>query len=48
MITIIAEKPSVAQQIAHFLSCNIKEDGFFKNSTYYVTWSYGHLLVKDI
>lgn len=43
MITIIAEKPSVAKDIAAYLNCNEKGDGFLKSNKYYVTWAYGHL-----
>jgi len=44
MITIIAEKPSVAKDIAAFLNCTEKGEGFLKSNQYYVTWAYGHLL----
>lgn len=44
MITIIAEKPSVAKDIAAYLNCKEKGDGFLKSDKYYVTWAYGHLL----
>ncbi|OOB77732.1 MAG: hypothetical protein BEN18_09885 [Epulopiscium sp. Nuni2H_MBin001] len=44
MKVIVAEKPSVAKNIADALGIKIREDGYFKNNKYFVTWSYGHLL----
>ncbi|MFZ7132501.1 MAG: DNA topoisomerase [Eubacteriales bacterium] len=41
---IIAEKPSVAKNIAEAVNANIKDDGFFRGSQYLVTWAFGHLL----
>lgn len=42
MKLVITEKPSAARDIARFLKANDRNDGFFKNSSYYVTWARGH------
>ncbi len=39
----IAEKPSVAREIAQILGANIKKDGYFEGNGYRVTWTFGHL-----
>ena len=39
----IAEKPSVAREIAAILGANIKRDGFFEGNGYAVTYTFGHL-----
>ena len=44
MKAIIAEKPSVAREIAHILNANNKRDGYFEGNGYCVTWALGHLL----
>ena len=45
MITcIIAEKPSVARDIARIVGANTRQDGFFEGSGYVVTWAMGHLI----
>ena len=45
MITcIIAEKPSVARDIAHIVGANSKQDGYMEGSSYVVTWAMGHLI----
>ena len=45
MITcIIAEKPSVARDIAHIVGANSKQDGYMEGSGYVVTWAMGHLI----
>ena len=44
MIVVIAEKPSVAREIAHVLGANKKENGFLSGGGYQVTWAYGHLI----
>lgn len=38
----IAEKPSVAREIAHVLGANRKMDGYFEGNGYQVTWTFGH------
>ena len=45
MITcIIAEKPSVARDIAHIVGATSKQDGYMEGSGYLVTWAMGHLI----
>ncbi|MES1040632.1 DNA topoisomerase III [Peribacillus simplex] len=41
---VIAEKPSVARDIANVLKCNIKGNGFLEGDKYIVTWALGHLV----
>ncbi len=43
-IAIIAEKPSVAREIAAIVGANHKEDGFLSGNNYMVTWALGHLV----
>ena len=43
MIVCIAEKPSVARDIAHVLGANNTRDGFIEGNGYQVTWTFGHL-----
>lgn len=43
MIVCIAEKPSVAREIASVLGANRKCDGFYEGNGYRVTWTFGHL-----
>ena len=38
----IAEKPSVAREIAAVLGANIKHDGYFEGNGYAVTYTFGH------
>lgn len=40
---IIAEKPSVAKNIADAYNIKIRKDGYFEGDDYLVTWSFGHL-----
>lgn len=44
MKVVIAEKPSVAKDLARVLKSNQKQDGFFSGDTYWVTWAFGHLI----
>jgi len=44
MRTIIAEKPSVAREIARIVGANKKEDGCLTGNGYSVTWAFGHLV----
>ena len=44
MKAIIAEKPSVAREIARIVGATKREDGYFLGSGYAVTWAYGHLV----
>ena len=39
----IAEKPSVAREIASVLGANTKHDGYFEGNGYCVTYTFGHL-----
>ena len=39
----IAEKPSVAREIAQILGANTKHDGYFEGNGYAVTYTFGHL-----
>ena len=41
---IIAEKPSVAKNIADALKIKTRKDGYFQGEGYYITWAFGHLL----
>ena len=43
MTVCIAEKPSVAHEIAHVLGANNKKDGYLEGNGYQVTWTFGHL-----
>ena len=39
----IAEKPSVAREIARILGANNRHDGYFEGNGYQVSWTFGHL-----
>jgi len=41
---IIAEKPSVAKNIAEAFKIKNRKDGYFEGNGYYITWAFGHLL----
>ena len=41
---IIAEKPSVARDIAHIVGATSKQDGYMEGCGYVVTWAVGHLI----
>lgn len=43
MIVCIAEKPSVARDIAEVLGAHNRRDGFIEGNGYQVTWTFGHL-----
>ena len=43
MIVCIAEKPSVARDIARILGANSSHDGYMEGNGYQVTWTFGHL-----
>lgn len=43
MIVAIAEKPSVARDIARILGATTSRDGYIEGNGYQVTWTYGHL-----
>ena len=43
MIVCIAEKPSVAREIAKVLGANDSHEGYLEGNGYQVTWTFGHL-----
>ena len=43
MIVCIAEKPSVARDIAKVLGANTSHEGYMEGNGYQVTWTFGHL-----
>lgn len=43
-ILVLAEKPSVARDLAKVLNCNQKANGYIMGSKYIVTWALGHLV----
>lgn len=43
MIVCIAEKPSVARDIAHVLGATASHEGYLEGNGYQVTWTFGHL-----
>lgn len=43
MIVCIAEKPSVARDIAKILGANTRRDGYIEGNGFQVTWTFGHL-----
>ena len=44
MITILAEKLSVAREIARIVGAMRREEGYFTGNGYHVTWALGHLV----
>lgn len=44
MIVILAEKPSVARELASFLGATERHDGYYEGRGYQVTWALGHLV----
>ncbi|WHT39497.1 DNA topoisomerase [Myroides sp. mNGS23_01] len=44
MIVILAEKPSVAREIASLVGAKTKKEGFIEGNGYCVTWAIGHLI----
>lgn len=43
MIVCIAEKPSVARDIAHIIGATSSHEGYMEGNGYQVTWTFGHL-----
>lgn len=43
MIVCIAEKPSVAREIAEVLGAKTRKEGYLEGNGYQVTWTFGHL-----
>ncbi|MBB4801705.1 DNA topoisomerase [Flavobacterium aquidurense] len=44
MKVVIAEKPSVAREIASLLGATEKKEGYLTGNGYFVTWAFGHLI----
>ena len=44
MKVVLAEKPSVARDIARVLGCRTRADGYLTGNGYAVTWAFGHLV----
>ena len=42
MIVCIAEKPSVAREIARIIGATAAKNGYMEGNGYQVTWTYGH------
>lgn len=43
-VIVLAEKPSVARDMARVLNCNKKGKGFYEGNKYVITWALGHLV----
>ena len=43
-VAVLAEKPSVARDVAHELGATGRGNGFFHGNGYVVTWALGHLV----
>ena len=43
-ILVVAEKPSVARDIARVLGAGARHEGYFRGETHLVTWAIGHLV----
>jgi DNA topoisomerase-3 len=48
MKTIIAEKPSVAREIAQIVGATKREAGYLSGNGYHVTWAFGHLVTPAL
>ncbi len=44
MKVVLAEKPSVARELASFLGASSRREGYFEGQGYQVTWALGHLV----
>lgn len=44
MKVVLAEKPSVARDIAKYLKASTQGKGFYKNDEWAVTWAFGHMV----
>jgi DNA topoisomerase IA len=44
MKLVVAEKPSVARDIARVLKCGERKDGYMQGGDYMVSWALGHLV----
>lgn len=47
-ICIIAEKPSVAREIARIVGATERAESYLKGNGYYVTWAFGHLVMPAL
>ena len=48
MRVVLAEKPSVARDLASYLKAHSRRDGYLEGGEYQVTWAFGHLVeLKD-
>jgi len=48
MITVLAEKPSVARELAALFGATVKKDGYLEGNGYAVTWALGHLVALGL
>lgn len=48
MKTILAEKPSVAREIARIVGATQREEGYLTGNGYNVTWAFGHLVMPAL
>ena len=48
MIVCIAEKPSVARDIASVIGATTQRDGYMEGNGYQVTWTFGHLCTLTV
>jgi DNA topoisomerase-3 len=48
MITVLAEKPSVARELAALLGATSKKEGYIEGNGYSVTWALGHLVTLGL
>jgi DNA topoisomerase-3 len=48
MITVLAEKPSVARELAALLGATAKKEGYLEGNGYTVTWALGHLVALGL
>ena len=44
MRVVLAEKPSVARDMARYLGATARKDGYFEGAGFQVTWAFGHLV----
>jgi DNA topoisomerase III len=44
MKVVVAEKPSVARELASFLGASSRHEGYYEGKGYQVTWALGHLV----
>lgn len=48
MKTILAEKPSVAREIARIVGATQRQEGYLTGNGYNVTWAFGHLVMPAL